>query len=699
MKLKNMMKTRFGRKAVWSLAAVLTLALAVSGCTKEDGDVAPDEEEQEAIVVSSTKELLDAIEPDANIVIKKGTYNFTEDLDGIVGDDYSKFNKKHKYVKIEDCYDGVQIVIEGVDGLTISGQDGKDIELQVEPRYADVLTFRECSNVALNNLTIGHTKEQGSCEGEVLQFEDSEKITLTDLDLYGCGTYGICSMGSEEITMSDSIIRDCSYGILDMRNSDASFKSCEFTGCEGFNLIEVSSSDLTFSKCTFEDNAGSGEFITYYNNGKNSVAFKACTFGESESLCIANETDSYGGSVSFDSKCTFADVSASSSTGVTSVTIDGPIDTAGEILESIKPYADVSIEPGYYNLTEFIETVDVQGWNDTHEYVKINPVYDGYSVDIVSIPELSLHSSTYDKEDVEIVVEPRYAEVFDFENVTDVIISGITMGHTDAGECSGDVLGFSNCYGITLVDLDLYGCGVSGIEAYYSGDMYVYLTIIRDCSGESFEICYATGPIVFMDCDLTGSAYAGYITPSRYIVEFARCYFGEKESSIYYNHFAKLMDCTFEGDAPYAYDRPENYMGDHEGIDGLVPLTYTEVCDSYAYNDDMFYEAFEVITQNGNSILLPHYDDYNEIDALYMVLGIFNDGTGFVNDSSALGTVPFVWEVADDDSCIIIKDDPSSDSATLGVDEAYIHYYTDSYGDKLYIEFQLANLKFWLVNM
>lgn len=58
----------------------------------------------------------------------------------------------------------MQIVIEGVDGLAISGQDGKDIELQVEPRYADVLTFRECSNVALNNLTIGHTKEQGSCE-------------------------------------------------------------------------------------------------------------------------------------------------------------------------------------------------------------------------------------------------------------------------------------------------------------------------------------------------------------------------------------------------------------------------------------------------------------------------------------------------------------------------------------------------------
>ena len=61
---------------------------------------------------------------------------------------------------------------------------------------------------------------------------------------------------------------------------------------------------------------------------------------------------------------------------VTSVTIDGPIDTAGEILESIKPYADVSIEPGYYNLTEFIDTLDVDGWNDTHEYVKINPVYE-----------------------------------------------------------------------------------------------------------------------------------------------------------------------------------------------------------------------------------------------------------------------------------------------------------------------------------
>lgn len=695
MKLKDNMKIKLRKNVAWSLAAVLAVSLAVSGCTNEGKEST----EIEAIEVSSTEELLEAIAPDAHIVIKKGTYNFTEDIEDMVGDNYSKFNKKHDYVQLEECLDGVQIVIEGVDGLTISGQDGKDIELQVEPRYADVLTFRECSDIALENLTIGHTVEQGNCEGEVLQFEDSENITLTDLDLYGCGTYGICSIKSEGITMSDSIIRDCSYGIVDMRSSDASFKSCEFTGCEGFNLIEVSSSDLTFSKCTFDGNTGSGEFITYYNNGKNSVAFKACTFGESESLCIANETDSYGGSVSFDSKCTFADVSASSSTGVTSVTIDGPIDTAGEILESITPYADVSIEPGYYNLTEFIETVDVQGWNDTHEYVKINSVYDGYSVDIVSIPELSLHSSTYDKEDVEIVVEPRYAEVFDFENVTDVTISGITMGHTDAGECSGDVLGFYNCYGITLIDLDLYGCGVSGIDAYYSGDMYVYETIIRDCSGESFEICYATGPIVFMDCDLTGSTYAGYITPSRYIVEFFNCNFGEKESSIYYNRFAKLKDCTFDGDAPYVYDRPENYMGDHEGIDGLVPLTYTEFCDSSAYNDEMFYEAFEVITPKGNSILLPCYDDANAVDALYMVLGIFGDGTGFVNDSSGGDTASFIWEVADDDSRIILKDDPSADGAVLGVDEAYIYYYTDSYGEKLYIEFQLGTMKFWLVSM
>lgn len=661
-----------------SLISMLSLTSLLSGCTKESkekDDVV--EVEDDAVVVSSLEEFLEAIEPGANIVFKKGTYDFTPDLEDLYGKDGRKFNKDHDYVRLEECYDGLQFVIYDVDGLTISGQDGKYVELQVEPRYADVLSFENCSDISINNMTIGHTIEQGSCEGDVLQFNECENIVLTSLDLYGCGTYGICAYETDDIDMSDSIIRDCSYGIMDLSSSSAVFTDCEFTGCEGFDMLELSGTDATFSKCSFKDNdLSNGNFITCWSNERGTIEFKKCSFGVAESRAIDSEESGYS-NVSFDSKCLFEDIEGAG------------INNAKAFLEAIEPYAGISIEPGYYNLTEFINSIDINEWNRTHEYVQIDEVYDGYSVRITGVHGMDIHSSTYNPGDVEIVVEPRYAEVLKFENCAELNIEGITMGHTDTGECSGSVLCFEYCSSYSIKSMDLYGCGVYGIETYCSGDMYVEDTIIRECSYGPFDLAAITAPISFENCDMYSSNGAGNISPSRYDVEFINCDFGEYESSINYSHFARFDSCNFENEQ---FHYSENFIGGHKDIDGLSEISYTKYCNNYYDYEDTFWYGFE-FEKKKKSELLPYYE--NDTDCISSVLGIFPDGTGYVKGLPGDDIIFFTWSEDEDSKTLIIEEDGSD----IFGGEGRIKFYDDSEGYNVYTEVEFGDTTVWYIKM
>lgn len=120
------------------LSLSLCISMLFSSCSlnkdgnsgkKHDGE---EDEEVGTIEVSNTEDFLDAIENGAEIVFKKNI-NFSSAIDEIYSGDYSEFEKKHKNIELCEINDGVEIVIKDIDGLTLSGKEGKDVELQVEP--------------------------------------------------------------------------------------------------------------------------------------------------------------------------------------------------------------------------------------------------------------------------------------------------------------------------------------------------------------------------------------------------------------------------------------------------------------------------------------------------------------------------------------------------------------------------------------
>ena len=208
-----------------------------------------------------------------------------------------------------------------------------------------------------------------------------------------------------------------------------------------------------------------------------------------------------------------------------------------ELVEAIHPLANIVVEPGRYNLTEFLTNYpnprDYDEWNEAHPYVQIEDAYDGLELVVRGVAGLRIEGGSDDPMATEIVTEPRYATVLSFTDCTGVELACLSMGHTDGGDCSGNVLDFNNCQNIRLRTMDLYGCGANGISAMDgTGDMQVSNSTIRDCTYGPFEFFNVKGEFRFTACVLSGSDGGGYYAPSKgSSLTFVGCAFGEKETN------------------------------------------------------------------------------------------------------------------------------------------------------------------------
>jgi len=144
---------------------------------------------------------------------------------------------------LENVFDGEQFVISNLNNLSISGDPVNKSSIFARPRYANVITFKNCKNVKISNLTIGHTEDQGSCTGGVLAFEDCDDIYIDQCDLFGCGTEGLNILNTTQFVFKNSIIRDCTNHILICRHTDSvKIENCQLKNNGTYNLFDVQGS-------------------------------------------------------------------------------------------------------------------------------------------------------------------------------------------------------------------------------------------------------------------------------------------------------------------------------------------------------------------------------------------------------------------------------------------------------------------------
>lgn len=319
------------------------------------------------------------------------------------------------------------------------------------------------------------------------------------------------------------------------------------------------------------------------------------------------------------------------------------VGTVEELLDCIGPQVGIILKPGYYNLSEYIEDVwerEGEHWNETHPYVQLRDCYDGVEVVIRNVDGFSICGDGENR--TEIVVDPRYAQVLNFKNCSDLMFLGLTMGHTETGECSGNVLDFYGCQNVILSAMDIYGCGFFGIGCYDgTGNMNVYSSTIRDCTNGPLEITNGVGRFEFRDCWLVDSgAYAHYEATQDSELAFYDCVFGENETSYFMFHGDVYTEnCAWSENYLYPDYEPDLDRWITFDADRMeeIPIR-RETIERTSWNGYVM-----VNPESGESVSLPYEVSDGSHDWVFMSLN--EDGTGWFEDRT--GGSDITWDCDD----------------------------------------------------
>ena len=403
------------------------------------------------------------------------------------------------------------------------------------------LSFRGV-RLSLQGLTVGHTEAAEACEGGVIRLEKCPDGVIDSCSLYGCGTLGVWAEGSSNLKVSNTEMYHCSTAGISFSDaaglyaedcsiydcgkpekykeaaaafsffnvSEVTVKNCDVHDNYLQTLLQGNATDLKFEGLRVHDNHISTAFFFDGDVQFSDVSFSGNT--------VNKWTEDYRtGAVTIDGKevtddeltAMWGEQMASAGIGVAEADYQ-PIDRAGAKEVHIKT-ADEFLSAIASNTTVYIDVpqIDLTACSDygegaAEEYLQPEfgdkayawvYCYDGYELFIGNVSNFHIVGG-------EIVTQPRYANVLNYLNCSNVTLENVHLGHTpEQGVCRGGVLFFEKTDVIILEGCDLYGCGILGIMTRDVNNIHVQNTVIHDCSnGGAF--LEDTNEAVFLGCDV-----------------------------------------------------------------------------------------------------------------------------------------------------------------------------------------------------
>ena len=527
------------------LAAVLALVL-LTGCGLAAGPQAKADEAEiipggmpDTVSVSTVDEFLAAVAPNTTILLKAGEYDLSTASD--YGADTHSAWYSWNSVWGEESETHAELVISGVNGLTIQGEGLSETEIAAVPRYANVMRFEGCRDLTVSNLTAGHTTEPGFCSGGVLRLENCTNVGIDACGLYGCGTIGVDAVGTVGLSVTGCRIYECSYDAVSLRQCrEVRVEDCEvyhhgiragqgaslalftvaysddivicgnrvYENASQFLLQLSYSKDTAFLSNEVQDNRFDTGVFQFEQYG---ATVDGCAFTNNDTHDWVRSSGVYANDITgklldasdFESM-TFRDIDPDIAVTPAPIRAAAQVSPGGEIvvttvdefLNAIGPDRTIVLDGDLFDLSTASSYGSVGG-----EYYFWQQSYDGPELVIQNVSGLSIQTSA-DPAETTLAAIPRYANVLNFRNCDRLFLGGFTAGHTkEPGACSGGVLNFQSCGEVMIEKMRLYGCGILGIQTAQCTSLSVMRTEIFECSQGAGQF-FMTDGISFQDCEI-----------------------------------------------------------------------------------------------------------------------------------------------------------------------------------------------------
>ena len=353
------------------------------------------------------------------------------------------------------------------------------------------------------------------------------------------------------------------------------------------------------------------------------------------------------------------------------------VSSVKELVEAIRPDVFIYVEPGTYSISDYLAAAwaaEGEDWNSNHDYVEIRQVYDGFELVIKNVENLTIEGKALDRASTHFQTDPRYAAVMAFEDCTFVNLSAFTMGHTDTGNCYGSVIDFRSCEAIALGNVDLYGCGVIGLNLENCTNyLFCNNVILRDCLYGPLSNDGSSGVWQFDDCTMTGSTGSCLYDTDGLEICFNNCVFGDRETENFlFIDNVTANDCEWGEVQNYPDYSAPGFNGDY------IPETFTtEGLSVSAFDKTMltypYWAGFEVID-----------DVTGETRQKDVWVYFYGDGTGMLWDGN--DETGFDWYMDSQYGAALTFEDGSEAGAIIYVDKnakdstTWLQLYMDGHG-------------------
>ena len=514
---------QYKKPSFWiSLAGVLAIifvavCLVTSPMERKETNTDPTQSETQGNVVSvkTVDEFLAAIASDTEIRLEAGSYNLTQAAD------YGEKKPAGDAYTWEEAYDGYGLVIRNVKNLTITGGSMRNTALETEPRWADVLSLQRCENVNLSGITLGHIKGHGECTGGVVSLQRCTQVKLERVGLYGCGVVGVIADESNQITLVDSEIYECSSSAVQLsgcegviitdnrmydiglnqyggycfwdiaRSKDVKLLDNWLSSSNLYCLVNAGDSQITMERNQFTENAVTDAAFYLYDCD---VSFTANQFKDNSIRVWLrnNQTstlqDADGNPITEEAlRAEFGTKIAPPVPSANQLEIH--VSTVDELLAAIGSNKDIVLDGELYDFS----TATDYGTGKTEAF-HWEDIFDGPGLVIENVDNMTIRSADGDVKAHTLSATPRYANVLSFRNCSNITLFGFTAGHTkEPGSCAGGVLDFQNSDGIIVDNCGLFGCGILGVKADYSSALTVRNCEIYECSQGGIKLYSVEG--------------------------------------------------------------------------------------------------------------------------------------------------------------------------------------------------------------
>jgi hypothetical protein len=236
------------------------------------------------VEVNNSRELIKSLGSNRIINLKSGKYNIS--LSDTLRNLSAYFSEG----------DGPWVGFEFHDLENVEFIGKGKVDIIVNDRYSWVTYFRNCKKITFKNLQIGHEVE-GECMGGAACFNNSSKIEMINVGLYGCGTTGLELDGVENFKFSNSEVFNCTYHLANIENSkNIHLMKSIFRNSGVFEMLSFNNdSNVIFDHCEFINNAKQiGDIwknVTFLDvlNATNPIDFKKCNFNNNKYSKFCND--------------------------------------------------------------------------------------------------------------------------------------------------------------------------------------------------------------------------------------------------------------------------------------------------------------------------------------------------------------------------------------------------------------------------